>query len=761
MRKIFFLILKFSHLVLIASFLLFSSIGLNADAKKIKILGNKRISDETIILLSGLSGSAKISSDDVNEALKKLTRSGLFSNVKIGYQNEFIAIEVDENPVISEVVFEGNKVLGSEDLSSIIGSSSNNAYSKETVVADVKSLAEFYKSKGRFNAVITPQYINSGENYIKLIFNINEGDLLEVEEIFFIGNREFSDKKLLSVIPSRKKGLFSFITDSDNYSEAALSKDRVALEKFYKSNGFIDVRISSALAVLSANKSTVTLSYKISEGPKYSIGNITFDSKALDLDQEDYRSDFYLKKGDTFNKEKVDTIITELEQRVISSGKPLAKVKLTTKKTKSIGTIDLKIVFENNQKLFVERIEIRGNNQTLDEVIRREFDISEGDAFNPLVLRKTEEKLRALGFFDKVKISVRGGQSIEKAIIIVDVSEAPTGSLNFGAGYSTDTSVTGSLSVSERNLLGKGQKLNFNLSVAKSAKTLHFGFTEPAFLNRDVSAGINLAFKQVDPLQSTYTSNSSSISPSLGFAIGPNSRLSLSYKIEDLKINSTESNSIVLQADHGRYLDSSINSTLVYDRRNSIVEPTDGYILRFSSTLSGLGGDIGYLKNAIRGKYYKGILDGSVVFSGELEGGLLDTFKGHSRVTDRFKLGGRNFRGFQFGEIGPRDTEGEALGGEKYLMSRLETNFPLGLPEELGLYGGVFSELGSLWSVKAKESVSNSVLYSDKVFRRSAGVSLYWSTPIGPLQFNWSKPLQYVDGVDVTEAFSLNLATRF
>jgi outer membrane protein insertion porin family len=317
------------------------------------------------------------------------------------------------------------------------------------------------------------------------------------------------------------------------------------------------------------------------------------------------------------------------------------------------------------------------------------------------------------------------------------------------------------LSLTERNLLGKGQKLNLNLSVSENSQTLNFGFTEPSFLNRDVSAGVNLNLKKVDPSESTYTSNSVSISPSLGFRVGPYSRMLVSYKIENLSINAQDSSSSVLRGDNGDYIDSSISSSLVVDKRNSIIEPTAGYIVRFSGDLSGLGGNIGLVKSSIRTKFYKGVLNDSVVFSAELEGGNLNSFKGFSRITDRFKLGGRNFRGFQFGEIGPRDISGDALGGEKYIMSRFEANFPLGLPEELGLYGGVFSEVGSLWSLKAEKDSMRSILYSDHFLRSSAGVSLYWTTPIGPLQFNWSKPIEYIDGADITENFSLNLATRF
>ena len=754
-----------SNRLVISIFALFilisSSFILNAYDYKIKVVGNKRISERTIKVIAGFSEEFTLSESSINQALIKLNDSGLFSDVKIDWKTDSIAIELIENPIISQIFFEGNKLISREDLVSLVQSKPRNAYSKATVLSDVNNLVSFYKSKGRFNSVIEPQLINNIDNSIELIFNISEGDLLEVSDIIFIGNKNFSDKKLSSVIPSRKKGLFSFITDSDNFSETLLKKDQAALERFYKSNGFVDVRITSSLGVLSHNQTEVNLVYKVIEGRQYFVGKTDFDVSELNLGVQDYRSYIPILTGDVYNKTKIDLLISEVEKKVIFSGLPLAKVRLNVKKSTQTGIIDLRLVFQNNQKLFVERIEIRGNSQTLDRVIRREFNIVEGDAFNALMLRKTEERLRASGFFEKVNIRVKSGKSTQKAIVIVDVVEAPTGSLNFGVGYSTDTSVTGSLALTERNLLGKGQKLNLNLSVSENSQTLNFGFTEPSFLNRDVSAGENLNLKKVDPSESTYTSNSVSISPSLGFRVGPNSRMLVSYKIENLSINAQDSSSSVLRGDNGDYIDSSISSSLVVDKRNSIIEPTDGYIVRFSGDLSGLGGNIGLVKSSIRTKFYKGVLNDLVVFSAELEGGNLSSFRGFSRVTDRFKLGGRNFRGFQFGEIGPRDISGDALGGEKYIMSRFEANFPLGLPKELGLYGGVFSELGSLWSLKAEKDSMQSILYSDNFLRRSAGVSLYWSTPIGPLQFNWSKPIEYIDGADITENFSLNLATRF
>ena len=302
MKKIKFFVQACNRLIFVNFILFFLSIGVNADSTKILVQGNKRISNETIMLISGLSAQSDISDNVVNEALKKLTKSGLFSEVGIDIDGANILVTVTENRLISEIIFEGNKVASDEDLLLIVGSTARNAYSRDTVLMDVTKLAKFYKNKGRFNAVISPQYIND-DDALKLIFNIDEGNLLEVKDVVFIGNKEFSDKKLFSITPSQKKGIFSFITDSDNYSEAILSQDKLALEQFYSRNGFIDIRITSSLALLSPNKSEVTLSYSISEGAKYRIGKIELDTENLNLDERVYQTYMNVQTGDIYDKE--------------------------------------------------------------------------------------------------------------------------------------------------------------------------------------------------------------------------------------------------------------------------------------------------------------------------------------------------------------------------------------------------------------------------------------------------------------------------
>ncbi|MEE2774182.1 MAG: outer membrane protein assembly factor BamA [Pseudomonadota bacterium] len=752
--------------ITLLSFLLFfiyivPSFTVNADGNNLIILGNQQISEDTIKIISNFDEENPYSNKSLNSALKNLTSSGLFETVSIDRRDRDIVIRVKESVQISEIIFEGNKVFSEDELREVISSKNRDRLSEQRILEDVNRLLTLFRKKGRFNAAVSPSYIKGDKNTVQLIFSIDEGSILEVKDIVFSGNDTISDNRLRAITVSKRKGLFSFITDNDNYAEGLQTNDKIAIEKYYKDNGYFDALVLSHVGQLSRDNKEITLSYSIFEGQRYSLGEIEVFGDSKELDFNKIRESIPLSKGDFFNQSKVQEVANTLQKEVLSKGLSLVKVEVNTKKDRGNATIDLNVTFSDKKRMFVEKIVIRGNSQTLDRVIRREFDLIEGDAFNPIMLRKTEEKLRATGFFKKVSFTVKPGSSKEKSIVLLDVEEAPTGSLNFGVGYSTDTRLTGSLSLAERNLLGKGQRLNVNLSVAEQSQALNLGFTEPAIFGRAVSAGISLNLRKVDPSESTYTSNSVSLNPSLGFKVGPDTRMSLSYQLENIEINSEKSPSVVLRKDDGSYMNSSIKSIFVFDKRNSIIEPTDGYIVKLATSFSGLGGDTGFIKNSLKSRIYRSILKDSVVFSAELEGGILHNLKGYSRITDRFKLGGRNFRGFQFGEVGPRDVSGDALGGDKFLMNRLEVNFPLGLPEDLGLYGGVFSESGSLWGLKADPSVVDSILYADRFFRSSAGFSLYWTTPIGPLQFNWSKPINYLEGVDVTENFSLNLATRF
>ncbi len=733
--------------------------------KEIIVSGNSEVSAETIIAMSGLSKSNNMSANSINEGFRRLSDSGLFQNVVLNPVGTRLIISVVENPIISNVDFEGNKIFKDQFLFSIISSQTRTPFSKGIIDEDIRKILQIYREKGRFKATIVPQKVFLKEGGIGLIFSINEGPRTEIKSINFIGNKEFNDSRLRSVIESSQKSLFSFISTSDDYSELRQEKDRKLLEEFYSDKGFANAKVKSSVGTLSDDGKNFNITYTIFEGNRTSISEVKFENKISTLDLSDIKYLVKTKKGDLYVGSDIEKIRKSLEKKVIDLGFPFAKVSLKKININEKQSVDIVFMIFNGPSLYVERIDIKGNNQTLDKVIRREFSISEGDAFNPALIRKSEEKLRALGFFKNLSVSVLPGSSSDKAVVTVDVEEAPTGSLNFGAGYSTDTELSGTISLSERNFLGKGQRLLFEVLTSESNKSIKFGFTEPALLNRDLSASIDLTYLDLEPRQSSFTSNESSIRTGFGFKLGNDTRLITSLKILEEKILvPITSNSLILKEDQGKISKSELSFDYLIDGRDSIIKPKNGFLLRSDITISGLGSRNSYIKGSARGKIYNSFLDDLITVTGELEGGFMQMQNGFSRTVDRFSLGGRSLRGFQYGQIGPREGD-EPLGGENYAVSRIEANFPIGLPKELGFYGGIFAEAGSLWGLNYdKEKIeidANDLKSVDSKIRSSVGFTLYWSTPIGPLQFNWAKPQQYLSGVDKTENFSFNIASQF
>ena len=733
--------------------------------KEIVVSGNSEVSAETIIAISGLSNSNNMSANSINEGFRRLSDSGLFQNVVLNPVGTRLIISVVENPIISNVDFEGNKIFKDQFLFSIISSQTRTPFSKGIIDEDIRKILQIYREKGRFKATIVPQKVLLKEGGIGLIFSINEGPRTEIKSINFIGNKEFNDSRLRSVIESSQKSLFSFISTSDDYSELRQEKDRKLLEEFYSDKGFANAKVKSSVGTLSDDGKSFNITYTIFEGNRTSISEVKFENKISTLDLSDIRYLVKTKKGDLYVGSEIEKIRKSLEKKVIDLGFPFAKVSLKKININEKQSVDIVFMIFNGPSLYVERIDIKGNNQTLDKVIRREFSISEGDAFNPALIRKSEEKLRALGFFKNLSVSVLPGSSSDKAVVTVDVEEAPTGSLNFGAGYSTDTELSGTISLSERNFLGKGQRLLFEVLTSESNKSIKFGFTEPALLNRDLSASIDLTYLDLEPRQSSFTSNESSIRTGFGFKLGNDTRLITSLKILEEKISvPISSNSLILKEDQGKISKSELSFDYLIDGRDSIIKPKNGFLLRSDITISGLGSRNSYIKGSARGKIYNSFFDDLITVTGELEGGFMQMQNGFSRTVDRFSLGGRSLRGFQYGQIGPREGD-EPLGGENYAVSRIEANFPIGLPKELGFYGGIFAEAGSLWGLNYdKEKIeidANDLKSVDSQIRSSVGFTLYWSTPIGPLQFNWAKPQQYLSGVDKTENFSFNIASQF
>ena len=733
---------------------------------QITVQGNSNTDVETIKSISGLKRNISLSASDLNSALKNLYSSNLFETVQVIPKGQTIIIKVKENKRIRRLVFEGNKKIEEKELLPLIKSKERQAFSRAQVVKDSRIISDFYRFKSRYSARVEPKIIERDNGFVDLVFEIDEGSILQISQIDFVGNKSFSDRQLRDVIKSKRAGVFSSIFTSDNYSEDSQEADKYLLKKFYNDQGFPDAKVIASLGGFKDGGDSAFLTYSIYEGPYFDFGEVSIRSMVKGISPSIYEKSVVASKGDKFNSSQIKETLDNIKTVSVSNGFPflIGKVdQVRDFKKREIGLV-FKVI--EGPKLFVEQIEISGNTHTRDNVIRREFKVEEGDAFDPSMLKRSEEKLQSLGYFESVKVNVRQGSSPQNAIVDIDVKEAPTGSLSLGLGYSTDTDVSAQFSFSESNFRGAGQGIRFSVSGSKDSSSVGLGFKERGFLGRDVLLSMDIDYTNSKPRTTGYTANLLALKPSVGFNISSNTRVNLTYKFENIDVTAVGS-SEVLKQDIGQSTRSLIDFSLRHDKRDSIIKPTKGYIINFGSEIAGLGGDDQFLKSKASGKIYQGVFDNSIIFSTELEGGILSMGKGYSKVVDRFLLGGRSFRGFKYNGIGPRELNNGSytipLGGEKYAIARLAASFPLGLPRELGLYGSLFAEAGTLWDLKTDPNISglsDKVALTDRTIRTSIGFAMNWETPIGPLQFNWSRPQKYLEADDL-EYFSLNLATRF
>ena len=733
---------------------------------QITVQGNSNTDVETIKSISGLKRNISLSASDLNSALKNLYSSNLFETVQVIPKGKTIIIKVKENKRIRRLVFEGNKKIEEKELLPLIKSKERQAFSRAQVVKDSRIISDFYRFKSRYSARVEPKIIERDNGFVDLVFEIDEGSILQISQIDFVGNKSFSDRQLRDVIKSKRAGVFSSFFTSDNYSEDSQEADKYLLKKFYNDQGFPDAKVIASLGGFKDGGDSAFLTYSIYEGPYFDFGEVSIRSMVKGISPSIYEKSVVASKGDKFNSSQIKETLDNIKTVSVSNGFPflIGKVdQVRDFKKREIGLV-FKVI--EGPKLFVEQIEISGNTHTRDNVIRREFKVEEGDAFDPSMLKRSEEKLQSLGYFESVKVNVRQGSSPQNAIVDIDVKEAPTGSLSLGLGYSTDTDVSAQFSFSESNFRGAGQGIRFSVSGSKDSSSVGLGFKERGFLGRDVLLSMDIDYTNSKPRTTGYTANLLALKPSVGFNISSNTRVNLTYKFENIDVTAVGS-SEVLKQDIGQSTRSLIDFSLRHDKRDSIIKPTKGYIINFGSEIAGLGGDDQFLKSKASGKIYQGVFDNNIIFSTELEGGILSMGKGYSKVVDRFLLGGRSFRGFKYNGIGPRELNNGSytipLGGEKYAIARLAASFPLGLPRELGLYGSLFAEAGTLWDLKTDPNISglsDKVALTDRTIRTSIGFAMNWETPIGPLQFNWSRPQKYLEADDL-EYFSLNLATRF
>jgi outer membrane protein insertion porin family len=727
--------------------------------RQIQVQGNQRIEPSTVESYLTVRVGEPYDAQKIDESIKSLFATGLFDDVTIDPQGDVLVVKVVENPIINRIAFEGNKRLETKVLEAEIQLRPRVVYTRARVQNAVNRILELYRRNGRYAAKVEPKIIELDQNRVDLVFEISEGPTTGVGGINFIGNEQYSDSTLRGVIQTRESAWYRFLSSDDTYDPDRVSFDEELLRRFYGARGYADFQVVSTVAELTPDGKEFFITFTVEEGPQYKFGNINVETTLKDLNTEQLIALAQSLKGDTYNANLVEATVQAFTDEIGRLGYAFVNIEPRLKKNPDTLTVDVTYQINEGRKVYVERIDISGNLRTLDEVIRREFRLAEGDAFNTALLRRSQQRLRNLGFFEKVDVTTEPGSTPDKVVIKTKVTEKSTGELSFGAGFSTQDGVLGDVRLTEHNLLGRGQDLSANLTVSQRRQSVDISFTEPYFLDRDLAAGFDLFRTRTDfQNQSSYDETSTGGTLRMGYPLTENLRHSVRYTLRADEIqNVDDSASVFIQEEEGERSTSLVGQTLSYDRRDVRFLPTEGYYLRLDQDVAGLGGDNRFIRHEVKGEYYYSVVP-DVVLSVTGSGGYIKAFGGESvHLSNRFFIGGNNLRGFAFGGVGPRDSEtDDRLGGNLYYVSSAEVRFPLGLPEELRIFGRAFVDAGSLRDI----DVSGPTLDKSDGLRVGSGLGLSWLSPLGPLSVNFAVPVKKEDK-DNTEFFMLSFGTRF
>ncbi|MEL6316060.1 MAG: outer membrane protein assembly factor BamA [Pseudomonadota bacterium] len=756
---------------------------------RIVIRGAKRIEPGTVRSYLRIAEGDVVSAPQVNAALKRLFATGLFKDVTVTPRRDgILLVVVSENPIINEITFEGNTSLSDEILLAQIRSRPRAAFTRARADGDAQTILGGYRAAGRFSATVEPKIIQRPNNRVDLVFEITEGDEVGVSAINFIGNVEFSDSKLRGEIETSESAFYKFLSSTDNYDPDRLEFDKELLRRFYFSRGYADFEVLSAVAELNTERDGFFITFTVSEGERYDTGEVTLISDAMGVDAAQFQDLVRIDQGETYNADKVQETVSQIQERAGKTDVNFINIRPEAQKRRGAENepvIDVTFRVVEAPRVYVERIEIEGNSRTLERVIRRQFEFVEGDAFNAFRLQRSRAKVRQLGFFSSVDVETERGSSDDRVIVRTKVQEQSTGDISFGLGFSTTESVGGQISLTERNFLGRGQFVRASASLTSDRQFFEFRFTEPYFLGRDLRAGFD-SFHTITDNQdeSSFDTRRTGFRPRIGFPINDFSSVSFNYLIQGDDIRDVPFDaSPLVSLDAGDRIVSSAGYNYVVDLRDDPNEPKSGFIFNLSQDFAGLGGDARSVRSETSVKGFTAFFDDNLVTSLELAGGAIVGFDGDEdiRVNDRFRLGGDSFFGFSSSGIGPRDTNqisldggatptniNDSLGGEYFAVARFNASFPLGLPEEFGIAGGVFANVGTLWGLDETEytavapggAVQTFTVDDSLRLRASAGVSLFWESPFGPLRLNLASPVLTQSG-DNVEVFSFSAGTRF
>ncbi|MDO8983898.1 outer membrane protein assembly factor BamA [Cypionkella sp.] len=724
----------------------------------VTVEGNTRVDAATILKYAGIARGETLQSGQLNDAYQRIFASGLFETVDLLPQGGTLLIKVKELPMLNVVDFQGNKLVKDEKLTELVKSKSRLVYNPAQAEADAAQISEAYRVQGRLAATVDPKIIRRSDNRVDLVFEITEGKVVENEGISFVGNRSFSDRRLKQVLQTKQAGFLRQLIKSDTFVPERLEVDKQMLRDFYMSRGYIDVQVVDATGQLSRERDATFVTYTVKEGQSWKIGRVSTVSEVEGVDAAEFAAVQKMRSGVTYSPSIIENNIARMENLALRKGLNFVSVEPRLIRNERGQTLDVEYVIKRGQKVFVERIDIEGNTTTLDQVVRRQFRTVEGDPFNPREIRQAAERIRALGFFTDAKVDAKPGSNPDEIVVNVDLEEKPTGSISFGASFGTTSGLGLNVGFSETNFLGRGQAFAVNISTASDTKDSGISFVEPALLGRDLKLKLGVSYNETNNASALYDTRAVGISTGLEFPISEQSRLELRYKAFQDTVKDVTSTSALLiaEGERGAEFGSGLGYSYTFDNRVTGLNPKSSLLFRFGQDFVGLGGDAKYVETTALAVAETKVFNEDVTLRAVFEGGATNSFGGYdTRVTDRYFANGK-MRGFDTNGIGPRTAAGDALGGNFYATMKLEAEFPLGLPEEYGITGGVFYDMGSVWGLD-----SNPDGVDDSAHLRAAvGVSILWTTPIGPLRFNFSNAIKK-ESYDEEQSFDLTIATKF
>lgn len=768
-----------------------------AQSSNITVEGNRRVEADTIRTYFRTGPGERLDAAKIDAGLKALYATGLFQDVRISQPGGRLVVTVLENPVINRVAFEGNKKVKDEQLTLEVQSKPRGTFSRPLVQADTQRIVEVYRRSGRFDVRVVPKIIELPNNRVDLVYEINEGPKTGVKRINFVGNNAYSYYRLKEVIKTTQSNWLSFLQTTDVYDADRVEADRDLLRRFYLKHGYADVRIISAVSEYDPALQGFVVTFTIDEGQQYRIGSVDVQSNVSTVSANSLNSVLRTRPGEIYNAEAVEKTIEAMTIDVSKRGYAFAAVRPRGDRDVANLKVNLVYVVEEGPRAYIERINIRGNTRTRDYVIRREFDVAEGDAYNRALIDRAERRLKNLGYFKTVKITNEPGSAPDRVVLNVDLDEQPTGEFTISGGYSTIDGFLSEISIGERNLFGQGKYAKATVRYGQYSKGFELSYAEPYLLGYRMSGGVDLFAKWVEPTPfSSYSTETIGTNLRVGFALTEEVRLSMRYSIyrQGVELSSnlidcTKRNLVDFVDPNGNLIDScydnleapipirlefgagpTITSLVGYGLGYNTVDdnrnPTTGIATEFRQDFAGVGGDVNFIRSSADFRHYREVLS-DVVGVIHLQAGNLNSWGGQDlRMLDHFQLGPQLVRGFQPTGIGPRDavTTG-SLGGTHYWGASYEMQYPLFfLPREVGIKAALYADAGSLWGYDGPTfyppTGETLKTQDENLIRTSVGVGLVWNSPFGPLRIDYAIPITKT-GYDKVQEISFGAGGKF